>query len=183
MATTGLDRSRFIRILQLTNSANDSEALSAVRRANALLNAAGLSWDRLVVVPPATDTEPQTIEDREDPLWADASILVPSDWPASPMMPAGDLNAGGQVRAWLRSAASWLRLALSPAWKAAAAFAAACIDKSRLHEAVGRLRRFVRALGKRAPAADETSEDDRPAAGRREPAGRAAGGRKVDPRR
>src|SRR5215471_20214405 len=34
-----LDRSRFLRILNLTDSPNDSEALSAVRRANALLHA------------------------------------------------------------------------------------------------------------------------------------------------
>jgi hypothetical protein len=139
MATSGLDRSRFIRILKLTDSPNDSEALSAVRRANALLHAAGLSWDRLVVLPPAADTEPQATEDREDPLWADASMFLSGDLPSAPMMPLGKRNAYEQVHARLRSAALRLRLALLPAWTAAVAFVAGCIDKSRLCKAGGLL--------------------------------------------
>jgi hypothetical protein len=52
MAMPIFDRSRFLRILNLTESPNDFEALNAVRRANAMLHAAGLPWEKLIVVPP-----------------------------------------------------------------------------------------------------------------------------------
>lgn len=142
MTMPGLDRSRFIRILKLTDSPNDSEALNAVRRANAMLRAAGMSWDRLVILPPAVDTEPRTTEHREDPLWADASMFFPGNWPSGPITPLGRRNAREQAHAWLRSAALWLRLALFPAWTAGVAFVAGYIDKSRLRKVVDRLRRF-----------------------------------------
>jgi len=111
-----LDRSRFLRILNLTDSPNDSEALSAVRRANALLHAAGLSWEKLIVVPPPPDAEPKPAEESEDPLWADAWMFFPGNWPSDPMMPLGKRNAEEQAHARLRSVASWLRLAFFRAW-------------------------------------------------------------------
>jgi hypothetical protein len=152
----GLDRSRFIRILKLTNSANDSEALTAVRRANALLQAAGLSWDGLVILPPPPDPEPQATQDGRDPFWADASMFFPA--PSDPMMPLGRRTAAEQAHARLRRAALRLRVALHPAWTAAVAFATGCIDKSRLHKVVSHSRRFVRALGTRDHQADGTGD-------------------------
>jgi hypothetical protein len=138
MAMPGLDRSRFIRILKLTDSSNDSEALSAVRRANALMHAAGLSWDRLIVLLPLpADMEPPASKDREDPLWADASMFSQERWPFAPMMPLAMRNTEGQVHARLRSAALWLRQALFPAWTAAAAFLAGCIERAQLRKVGG----------------------------------------------
>jgi hypothetical protein len=156
MAMPELDRSRFIRILKLTASSNDSEALSAVRRANAMLHAAGLSWDRLHVLPPEAETEPQATKDREDPFWADTSMFFPGYWSSDPMMPLGRRGAAAEAYARLRSAALWLRLALFPAWTVAVAFMAGCIERSRLREVVSRSRQFVCVLGRRALQAHET---------------------------
>src|SRR5262245_52539824 len=156
MAMPELDRSRFIRILKLTDSSNDSEALSAVRRANAMLHAAGLSWDRLHVLPPAADPEPEATKDREDPFWADGSMFFPGNWSSDSMMPLGQRNAVAEAYARLRSASVRLRLAFVPAWTAAAAFMAGCIERSRLREGVSRSQRFVRDLGRRALQAGET---------------------------
>jgi hypothetical protein len=156
MAMPELDRSRFIRILKLTASPNDSEALSAVRRANSMLHAAGLSWDRLHVLPPEADAEPQATKDGQDPFWADASMFFPGNWSSDPMMPLGKRNAVAQAYARLRSAALRLRLALLPAWTAAAMFMAGCIEKSRLRDVMGRSQRFVRVLGRRALQAGGT---------------------------
>jgi hypothetical protein len=155
MAMPELDRPRFIRILKLTASSNDSEALIAVRRANAMLHAAGLSWDRLHVLPPAADTEPEAEETKvkEDPFWADASMFFPGNWSSDPMMAPGKRGAVGEAYAWLRSAALRLRLVLFPAWEAAVAFMAGCIEKSRLREFVNHSQQFMRDLGRRAPQA------------------------------
>jgi hypothetical protein len=138
-----LNRSRFLRILNLTDSPNDSEALSAARRANALLHAAGLSWEKLIIVPPP-DAEPKPAEEGEDPLWADAWMFFPGNWPSDPTMPLGKRNSDEQAHARLRSVASrlrsvalWLRLALFRAWTAAVTFVPGCIDESRLRKVVG----------------------------------------------
>src|SRR5215475_9483713 len=131
-----LDRSRFLRILNLTDSPNDPEALTAIRRANAMLHAAGLSWENLIVVPPP-NVEPKPAEEKEDPLWADAWMFSPGNWPSDPMMPLGKRNAEEQAHARLRSVASWLRLALFRARTAAVTFMAGCIDRSRLRKVVG----------------------------------------------
>lgn len=40
-----MDRAKLIKILQLTQSPNDYEALSAMRKANAILAAAGHNWE------------------------------------------------------------------------------------------------------------------------------------------
>ena len=142
MAMPIFNRSRFLRILSLTDSPNDSEALSAVRRANALLHAAGLSWDKLIVVPPPPDAEPKPAEESEDPLWADAWMFFPGNWPSDPMMPLGKRNAEAHARlrsiaSWLRSVASWLRLTFFRAWTAAVTFVVGCVDGSRLRKVVG----------------------------------------------
>ena len=126
------DRSRFLRILNLTESPNDFEALNVVRRANAMLHAAGLSWEKLIVVPsPPPDAEPKLAEEREDPLWADAWMLTPGNWPADPMMPLGKRNAAEQARARLESAASWLRLAFFQRWTVAVMFVTGRISRLR----------------------------------------------------
>jgi hypothetical protein len=125
------DRWRFLKILNLTESPNDFEALNAVRRANAMLHAAGLSWEKLIVVPPPPDAEPKPAEEREDPLWADAWMLTPGNWPADPMRPLGKRNAEEQTHARLGSAASWLRLAFCRGWTAAVTFVTGRISRLR----------------------------------------------------
>ena len=137
MAMPIFDRSRFLRILNLTESPNDFEALNAVRRANAMLHGAGLSWEKLIVVPPPPDAESKPAEEREeDRLWADAWIFSPANWPSDPMVPLGKRNAK-QAHARLRSAVSWLRLAFFRAWTATVTLVAGDIAQSRLRKVGG----------------------------------------------
>jgi hypothetical protein len=46
-----LDHNRLAKVLGLTGSAHDGEALAAVRKANALIVAAGMTWDEIVRPP------------------------------------------------------------------------------------------------------------------------------------
>lgn len=43
-----LDRSKFVKVLQMTESKNDSECLAAIRMANRMLAEAGVGWTGLV---------------------------------------------------------------------------------------------------------------------------------------
>lgn len=45
-----MDKGRLIKLLNLTQSDNDNEALSALRKANALLKKAGKAWEDFLVV-------------------------------------------------------------------------------------------------------------------------------------
>jgi hypothetical protein len=44
-----LDRERLAKVLQLTTSTNDSEALAAIRKANDIVKGEGLTWDEVLV--------------------------------------------------------------------------------------------------------------------------------------
>lgn len=44
-----LDRERLAKVLALTTSPNDSEALSAMRKANEIIKGEGLTWDEVLV--------------------------------------------------------------------------------------------------------------------------------------
>jgi hypothetical protein len=48
---SGIDRSRLVKLLNLTRSNHDPEALNALRRALDLLGAAGMNWDELLCGP------------------------------------------------------------------------------------------------------------------------------------
>jgi hypothetical protein len=97
----------------------------------------GLSWEKLIVVPPPPDAESKPAEEREDPLWADAWIFSPANWPSDPMVPLGKRNAKEQAHARLRSAVSWLRLAFFRAWTATATLVSGDIAQSRLRKIGG----------------------------------------------
>lgn len=47
-----IDLVQLVKILNLTQSDSDGEALSALRMANAKIKAAGLSWESLITPPP-----------------------------------------------------------------------------------------------------------------------------------
>ena len=47
-ATTGINRNRLIKLLGLTGSEHDGEALSAMRKANALMRDANVDWNDLL---------------------------------------------------------------------------------------------------------------------------------------
>jgi hypothetical protein len=48
---SGIDRDRLFKLLGMTGSSHDGEALNALRRAQDLLAAAGMSWDDLLCGP------------------------------------------------------------------------------------------------------------------------------------
>lgn len=43
-----LDRIKFSRVMELTTSSNENEAMNALRLANKMLKAAGLTWSQMV---------------------------------------------------------------------------------------------------------------------------------------
>lgn len=43
-----IDRSKLIKLMMMTQSSNDGEALAAVRKANALLKVSNLDWDSFI---------------------------------------------------------------------------------------------------------------------------------------
>ena len=47
-----MDKLKLIKILSLTTSSNDGEALSAIRKANEFIVANKLSWDTIFIEPP-----------------------------------------------------------------------------------------------------------------------------------
>jgi hypothetical protein len=49
-----MDKDKLVKLLRMTTSSQDGEALNAIRMANAMLKAAGLDWDRLVNSAPAS---------------------------------------------------------------------------------------------------------------------------------
>ena len=44
-----LDRDRLAKLLALTTSLNDNEALAAIRKANEIVEGAGLTWDQVLL--------------------------------------------------------------------------------------------------------------------------------------
>ncbi len=65
-------RQKLVKVLGMTGSQFDGEALAAVRKAHCILTAAGLSWDSVIVSAPAeTDAPPP---DDDDMAETDAEI-------------------------------------------------------------------------------------------------------------
>lgn len=73
---------KLIKLLELTRSDNDHEALSAIRAANRALRTAGLAWDSVVTDAPATGRpgakKPPKEEAREDKTTADGLPAGPA---------------------------------------------------------------------------------------------------------
>jgi len=56
-----IDKERLIRLLRMTESAQDAEALIAIRKSNELLRAHGMSWSDVIdLPPPVAETLPST---------------------------------------------------------------------------------------------------------------------------
>lgn len=72
-----LDKARLAKILALTTSDNDGEALSAIRRANAAIKAEGLQWSDLITAAVTTGmtVAPAAGEDWVPPHLKDASVI------------------------------------------------------------------------------------------------------------
>jgi hypothetical protein len=63
-----IDRERLIRLLRMTESDQDAEALIAIRKTNDMLRASGMGWSD-VIGPPAS-AEPRPVASTE---WSDVS--------------------------------------------------------------------------------------------------------------
>ncbi len=50
-----IDRERLIRLLRMTESDRDAEALIAIRKSNEMLRANGMSWSDLIDLPPQAE--------------------------------------------------------------------------------------------------------------------------------
>jgi hypothetical protein len=118
-AVQNIDRKRLLKLLELTTSQYDAEALAAIRRANATLRRANITWEELIGPPSAASGFTYT-----EPPW-------PSEVDATAPDFFGDLNelpeTGRPVdrlaaKRWLRSLPLALRVAFFPAWFTAEAY-------------------------------------------------------------
>lgn len=74
-----LDKDRLAKLLSMTGSDHDAEALAAIRKANELLRLNKKSWAEVLSTPPPAIAPPQ----RSEPLWP-PSRPVPPGAPAPP---------------------------------------------------------------------------------------------------
>jgi hypothetical protein len=68
---TAMD-SRLVKLLGMTSSDYDGEAIVAMRKANDLLKAAGMTWGDIIAVEPEPATAPGTWREPSD--WVDAMM-------------------------------------------------------------------------------------------------------------
>ena len=77
---------QFVKLMMMTTSDRDPEALTAIRKANALLKAEGKNWEELItgLVPMENDRprqeepSPRRRPREETPPWEEAGVEVPS---------------------------------------------------------------------------------------------------------
>lgn len=131
-----MDRNLLIKLLNMTTSDHDNEALTAIRRSNALLKQSNLSWDDLIPVDPpepsASTPEPPAEPNPEPDYRRDAPIRPKSanwgadlygDEPSLSPSPTQDRlepihldRRKAKLRKRIRSVPLPLRLALFPLW-------------------------------------------------------------------
>jgi hypothetical protein len=126
-----LDRERLIKLLNMTESQYDAEALIAIRRSNALLRKSKTSWAELLAQPhqpakasppssPSPETGPErkpNTEPRQKPANWGADLY--GDEPSiPPVAPAKDKAANDKAaaRARIRSIPIFYRLMFFPIW-------------------------------------------------------------------
>ena len=128
-SATPLDRDRLVKLLNLTASPHDGEALAAVRRSNEMLQQAGRSWSDLFGAPSATvSAEKEGAADSPDepqPEWPDTSESAAATEGVMQSREAGTRAA----RQRIRSVPIAVRWALFPLWWSAEAYAVACIGE------------------------------------------------------
>lgn len=59
-------RTLLVKVLGMTGSEHDGEALAAVRKAHGIISAAGLSWDSVIAPAQADDPPPPDDDDEDD---------------------------------------------------------------------------------------------------------------------
>ena len=135
-----MDRERLIKLLNMTQSSHDAEALSAIRMSNTLLRQAKTSWTDLIAVaaeqPPAAEPappSPEPVYQREKPaepksptwgqdLFGDQPSITPSAYPDRRRDKRKEEKRTA-LRSKIRSVPLWLRLPLFPIWVSAEAYA------------------------------------------------------------
>ncbi len=131
-----LDRTRLLKLLQMTRSANDGEALTAMRMANLLVDRAGEDWAVILglAAPKEPFPPPRWPEDRP---FGGGARTAGFDWESDgePSIPIGEFLAA-RIR-WKLGQASWAtRVLLLPVWVLGHGVAGAL-------EAEGRFRRLA----------------------------------------
>ena len=126
-----IDAARLVKLLNMTASPHDAEALAAARHSNEMLRAAGMSWGDVV----ALRSEPTTTsQGRQEPDGKDAGAaahprgddLFGNDAAMPP--PAGP-SAKAAMQARIRAVPLFARVALFPLWGAAESYAAICLNE------------------------------------------------------
>lgn len=161
-----LDRERLVKLLGMTGSAHDGEALNAIRLANTELQKAGATWETLLAHPEAGRREPDGPRaeawappppppppPRADSEWRGASSSSArsrSYGPDPRPPPSRGRLFGTRIRAWLKTVPLVVRIALFPFWFGIQVMADAAEEDgvlSRLITAVGASVGFLGLLG------------------------------------
>jgi|HubBroStandDraft_6_1064221.scaffolds.fasta_scaffold240194_1 hypothetical protein len=72
-----VDRSRLVKLLNMTDSQHDAEALSAIRRSNDLLRRSNTSWAELLILP---DQPEMVSRQKPEPAPRPAPAARPAGW-------------------------------------------------------------------------------------------------------
>lgn len=119
-----LDRVRLLKLLQMTRSGSDGEALNAVRMANALLDREGESWEAVLGLLGEPDPFPAPPPPRDPSAEWRSSAFVDQAWEtdSEPSFRPGEF-LGVRIRWTLRHIPLSVRLLLFPLWFACHAVA------------------------------------------------------------
>lgn len=102
----GADRERLIKLLSLSGSPHDGEALAAIRKANGLLTANNTTWSEVIA-------QPEELEAAQSSPWPEGDDDKPM---ASPSLDRSKL-----IRQQIRRVPFLVRIALAPIWLTAEA--------------------------------------------------------------
>ncbi len=128
-----IDRARLVKLLNLTASPHDAEALSAARHSNEMLRAAGASWDALLGGAgsrSASESDPRDDMGNaslRDDIFGEGASVAPSGDDIAP--PTSVEVAKRQARQRIRGFPLVARLALFPLWLAAECYVIACVGQ------------------------------------------------------
>jgi hypothetical protein len=120
-----MDRERLVKLLNMTDSQHDGEALTAIRRSNALLRQSKTSWAEVLtplnqpqqVSPPKSEVEPKSAPRQKTAGWG--SDLFGDEPTVSPATIGKNNKADDYktfARARIRSVPIFLRLFFFPIW-------------------------------------------------------------------
>lgn len=129
-----LDHSRLVKLLNMTGSSHDAEALVAVRRSNEMLRAAGMTWSD--IIQPAT-SNPDAVSTRSATRQGayeghtSEEATKPDNWGADLFGKEGIVRTTPprlmeRWRTRIRAVHFFIRLAFFPIWATIEAYAVAC---------------------------------------------------------